>query len=273
MSRLIPPEKKTRIVLAILAGEMSIAEAARKEKVSEQSIGRWKAEFIEACRTALVAGRSGPSSREEQLEAEVVELTQALGEGARGAVGLEKARGGPVGLLEDLEVIRTDAAMSTARFCRLLDIPERIWRRKQARARIIGFSSGPWPRPARDRSRQVVADLAWKHLAVPASRSRSGLETSGVGHRKIWAMARHGGHQLMMSTVLRILRDEGCCWGRQRASANRRPAPSMSGSSTSPSMKPAAAAPGGPPGSRTDGRSMSSVGIGPETRIAPCDSR
>jgi len=77
---MIPPEKKTRIVLAILAGEMSIAEAARKEKVSEQSIGRWKAEFLEAGRTALVAGRSGPSSREEQLEAEVVELTQALGE-------------------------------------------------------------------------------------------------------------------------------------------------------------------------------------------------
>jgi transposase len=77
---MIPPEKKTRIVLAILAGEMSIAETARKEKVSEQSIGRWKAEFIEAGKTALVAGRSGPSSREEQLEAEVVELTQALGE-------------------------------------------------------------------------------------------------------------------------------------------------------------------------------------------------
>lgn len=77
---MIPPEKKTRIVLAILSGEMSIAEAARKERVSEQSIGRWKAEFIEAGRTALVAGRSGPSSREEQLEAEVVELTQALGE-------------------------------------------------------------------------------------------------------------------------------------------------------------------------------------------------
>jgi transposase len=76
----IPPEKKTRIVLAILAGEMSIAEAARKEKVSEQSIGRWKAEFLDAGKTALVAGRSGPSSREQQLEAEVAELTQALGE-------------------------------------------------------------------------------------------------------------------------------------------------------------------------------------------------
>jgi transposase len=60
---MIPPGKKTRIVLAILAGEMPISEAARKEKISEQSIGRWKAEFIEAGRTALVAGRSGRSSR------------------------------------------------------------------------------------------------------------------------------------------------------------------------------------------------------------------
>jgi transposase len=76
----IPPEKKTRIVLAVLAGEVSIAEAARKGQVSEQSIGRWKAEFIEAGKTALVAGRSGPSTREEQLEAEIAELTQALGE-------------------------------------------------------------------------------------------------------------------------------------------------------------------------------------------------
>ncbi|WP_313404855.1 hypothetical protein [Aeromicrobium sp.] len=51
-------------------------------KVSEQSIGRWKAEFHEAGKTALAAGRSGQTSREEQLEAEVVELTQALGEAA-----------------------------------------------------------------------------------------------------------------------------------------------------------------------------------------------
>jgi transposase len=78
----IPAEKKTRIVLSVLAGEMSIAEAARKEKVSEQSIGRWKVEFLEAGKTALVAGKSGPSTREEQLEAEVADLTQALGEAA-----------------------------------------------------------------------------------------------------------------------------------------------------------------------------------------------
>lgn len=78
----MPAERKTRIVLSVVAGELSTAEAARREKVSEQSIGRWKAEFLEAGKTALAAGRSGPSSREEQLEAEVADLTQALGEAA-----------------------------------------------------------------------------------------------------------------------------------------------------------------------------------------------
>src|SRR5665213_1890360 len=78
----VPAYLKSRIVLSVIAGEMSIAEAARREKISEQSIGRWKADFLEAGKTALVAGKSGPSTREEQLEAEVAELTQALGEAA-----------------------------------------------------------------------------------------------------------------------------------------------------------------------------------------------
>jgi len=66
----IPAEKKARIVLSVIAGELSVAEAARREKVSEQSVGRWRADFLEAGKTALAAGRSGPSTREEQLEAE-----------------------------------------------------------------------------------------------------------------------------------------------------------------------------------------------------------
>ena len=78
----IPVEKKTRIVLSVLAGEITIAEAARREKVSEQSIGRWKLDFLEGGKTALVAGKSGPSTREQQLEDEVAELIQALGEAA-----------------------------------------------------------------------------------------------------------------------------------------------------------------------------------------------
>ncbi|NLJ53455.1 MAG: helix-turn-helix domain-containing protein [Intrasporangiaceae bacterium] len=69
-------------MLSVLAGEVSIAEAARRERVSETSIGKCKAEFLEAGKTALTAGRSGPTSREAQLEAEVDDLTRALGEAA-----------------------------------------------------------------------------------------------------------------------------------------------------------------------------------------------
>lgn len=78
----IPADRTVRIVLSIIAGEVTIAEAARKEKVSEQSIGRCKAEVLEAGKTALTAGRTGPSTREQQFEAKVTELTWALGEAA-----------------------------------------------------------------------------------------------------------------------------------------------------------------------------------------------
>jgi len=92
-------------------------------------------------------------------------------------------------------VIRTDAGMSTTRFCELIDMPERTWRRRQAKTRAGARAKGPWPRPART----AAAELALKHaLAHPA-----------WGHRKIWAMVRHDGHVVSEATILRLLRDEG----------------------------------------------------------------
>lgn len=73
-------------------------------------------------------------------------------------------------------MIRVDAGMSTTRFCALIDMPERTWRRWQAKARTSRPPKGPWPQPARDAAR----DLAVKHaMAHPA-----------WGHRKVWALAR-----------------------------------------------------------------------------------
>lgn len=92
-------------------------------------------------------------------------------------------------------MIRVEAGMSTARFCRVFDMPERTWRRWQAKARVGRPARGPWPRPARS----AAADLARKHaLAHPA-----------WGHRKVWAMVRHDGHEVSQASVLRLLRDEG----------------------------------------------------------------
>jgi transposase len=71
-----------RIVLSILAGAIAVAAAARRAKVSEQSVGNWKRQFLEAGNSGLAIGKAGPWTREQQLEAEGTELTQALGEAA-----------------------------------------------------------------------------------------------------------------------------------------------------------------------------------------------
>lgn len=93
----IAPATKARVVLAVLSGEVSVVEAARQEKVSEQSIHRWKADYVAAGKTALTAGKSGPSTRETQLEAEVADLTQALGEAAVELPGWKKSAEGRLG--------------------------------------------------------------------------------------------------------------------------------------------------------------------------------
>lgn len=108
---------------------------------------------------------------------------------------MEEERGGSPGPFADLEVIRAEAGMPTARFCALIGVPERTWRRWQARTAAGGRPKGPWPRPARE----PVRGAARRHaLAHPA-----------WGHRKVWAMVRHDGHRVSQATILRLLREEG----------------------------------------------------------------
>jgi transposase len=77
-----PVDTKLKIVLSVLAGESTQAEAARRHGVSETSIGKWKEQFLTAGKQGLEHGdRAGrPSGREAQLLGEVDDLTRALGE-------------------------------------------------------------------------------------------------------------------------------------------------------------------------------------------------
>ncbi len=64
--------EKQRIVLTVLRGEASIAEAARVNKVSATSVAKWRDRFVRAGTDALAArAASGPSGRERQLEREL----------------------------------------------------------------------------------------------------------------------------------------------------------------------------------------------------------
>lgn len=75
----LPIEDKVRIVLAVLAGEVTVAEAARRHGVSEQSVANWRDRFVESGKAGLDnqlpggAGQAG-SQTERRLRAEAEQL-------------------------------------------------------------------------------------------------------------------------------------------------------------------------------------------------------
>ncbi|UTI63316.1 helix-turn-helix domain-containing protein [Paraconexibacter antarcticus] len=73
---------KLKIVLSVLSGESTQAEAARRHGVSETSIGKWKDQFVLGGRSGLEHGPTAgkPTGREARLEEQVDDLTRALGE-------------------------------------------------------------------------------------------------------------------------------------------------------------------------------------------------
>ena len=76
----------------------------------------------------------------------------------------------------------------------MIGMPERTWRRWQAKARASQPPKGPWPQPVREPAKATIVRHATEHVAW--------------GHRKIWAMTRREGVQVSPSTVLRALADE-----------------------------------------------------------------
>lgn len=90
-----PVETKLKIVLSVLSGESSVAEASRRHGISETSIGKWKEQFLRGGQEGLANGNRNakPTGREAQLEAEVDDLTRALGEAHVELRALK--RGGP----------------------------------------------------------------------------------------------------------------------------------------------------------------------------------
>ena len=74
-------EDKLRIVLAVLRGEVTIAEAAGREGASAVSVSKWSDQFLAGGRQTIEAdARYVPSAREQRLVAEVEQMNTALGE-------------------------------------------------------------------------------------------------------------------------------------------------------------------------------------------------
>ena len=77
------PEDKMRMVLAVLRGESTQTDIARRMQMSQTTVAKWQKQFLQGGIEALSRGenRAAPSSkREEELADQVDDLTSALGE-------------------------------------------------------------------------------------------------------------------------------------------------------------------------------------------------
>ena len=78
------PEEKLQIVLSVLRGEATQVELGRRLELSQTTISKWQKQFLEGAREALARGDNprptAASRRETDLQAQVEDLTAALGE-------------------------------------------------------------------------------------------------------------------------------------------------------------------------------------------------
>ena len=72
-------DEMLRTVLAVLRGEVTLAEAGRTAGVSDMTVAKWRDRFVEGGTSAL-AGQGDAGGREHELETEVEDLKAALGE-------------------------------------------------------------------------------------------------------------------------------------------------------------------------------------------------
>jgi len=85
------PELKEQIVLAVLRGELSVAELARQHGVAESLIHKWRTQFLEAGRARLVGDHVDHGVK--ALEQENERLKSLLGEKELSLYIAKKARG------------------------------------------------------------------------------------------------------------------------------------------------------------------------------------
>ncbi|EFL33869.1 predicted protein [Streptomyces viridochromogenes DSM 40736] len=73
----LPVDKKLGLVVRVMSGDLTAAEAAREAGVSEQSVSNWRRQFIEGGRNGL-AGEGGRDTEEASRMAELAKENAML---------------------------------------------------------------------------------------------------------------------------------------------------------------------------------------------------
>ncbi|MCA1681510.1 MAG: helix-turn-helix domain-containing protein [Actinobacteria bacterium] len=191
-----PVDVKLKIVLSVLQGESTQAQAARRHGVSETSIGKWREHFVSAGREGL-STVTAPASRPVRRPGSPRRSTTSPERWARRMSSCVRSSvaARPGWGFAELEALRVEHDLPVHRFCATVGLPVRTYYGRRARHRDGQPPRGPWPTPARDRVAEAVVAMA---LAFPM-----------WGHRKIAWLCRHDGIEVSDATCLRVLRDSG----------------------------------------------------------------
>jgi transposase len=76
----IPLEARLTAVIAAIKGVESMEVIARRHGITSQTLGRWKQQFMEGGKAGLAGTAAKPSAREKELEREVEQRNQIIGE-------------------------------------------------------------------------------------------------------------------------------------------------------------------------------------------------
>lgn len=95
---MLTPEQRTQLVLRLLSKEEPAAQIARRAGISEQSLYRWRDEFIKAGQQAMNGrGAANEKAKEiDRLNRHIAERDQVIGELTIANRVLKKISDGPL---------------------------------------------------------------------------------------------------------------------------------------------------------------------------------
>lgn len=188
-----PAQRRADLVVAVLAGKVSSASAARRAHVSDAEFAQWIERFVEAGKAGLQHGSTAAQPvRPGDLRAQNDALRARLSELRAEAERCRSRAGNLLGPFRDIEAIRLAEEMSVARFCALLRMSRRSYFRRLVRLRSGETGNARRPAPCIENCISIVSAYmaAWPEY----------------GHRKLHALMMADGHITSPSTVLRAMR-------------------------------------------------------------------
>ena len=181
----LTPEQRAQLVLQVLSKEAPVAQIARRAGISEQTLYRWRDEFMSAGKRAMNGGggKAEQAKALGRLSGEIAERDQVIGELTIANRIFKKTLGRLELSVEVHEMVTTACAavpgVRLNRVLKALGVARSVWyARKKREPRKPGRKPKPVPEALAEAIRALAREYPWwgyKRIAVIARRAGLGV--------------------------------------------------------------------------------------------------